>query len=120
MSQLGRPATINLNEEEIAKRIGEGYTVEWVAEYFGVHENTLYTRYSGALKKGYAYRNGCLQAKQYEMAMSGNPTMCIWLGKQWLKQRDKHELEVSNREVTFGDLPDPFGEDRPRETCQPN
>lgn len=29
-----------------------------------------------------------LQAKQFEMAMQGDKTMLIWLGKQWLGQRD--------------------------------
>ena len=32
-----------------------------------------------------------LRRKQYDQAMSGNSTMLIWLGKQWLSQSDKHE-----------------------------
>jgi hypothetical protein len=32
-----------------------------------------------------------LRRKQYDQAMSGNATMLIWLGKQWLNQSDKHE-----------------------------
>lgn len=33
-----------------------------------------------------------LRRKQYELAMSGNATMNIWLGKQWLGQSDKQEI----------------------------
>ena len=32
-----------------------------------------------------------LRRKQYDQAMSGNSTMLIWLGKQWLGQTDKVE-----------------------------
>jgi hypothetical protein len=32
-----------------------------------------------------------LRRKQYDQAMSGNSTMLIWLGKQWLAQSDKTE-----------------------------
>ena len=34
-----------------------------------------------------------LRRKQYDQAMSGNATMLIWLGKQWLNQSDKVERE---------------------------
>lgn len=33
-----------------------------------------------------------LRRKQYQLAMSGNATMLIWLGKQYLGQADKQEL----------------------------
>ena len=32
-----------------------------------------------------------LRRKQHEIALSGNPTMLIWLGKQYLGQKDQHE-----------------------------
>lgn len=95
---LGRPKII-LDEEKIAGFIGKGYTVQYVAEYFGVSEQTLYANYSDALRKGYVFRNGCLQAKQFHTAMvKNNVTMQIWLGKQWLKQKDRTD-------ITTGDEP---------------
>jgi hypothetical protein len=33
-----------------------------------------------------------LRRKQFQVAMDGNPTMLIWLGKNWLKQVDKQEV----------------------------
>ena len=36
----------------------------------------------------------CLRRKQWEMA-GKNPTMAIWLGKQWLGQTDKVEQTVA-------------------------
>lgn len=35
-----------------------------------------------------------LLKKQYDVAMAGNVSMLIWLGKQYLKQKDKQENEV--------------------------
>ena len=35
-----------------------------------------------------------LRRKQFDHAMSGNATMLIWLGKQWLGQVDKQEETV--------------------------
>lgn len=40
-----------------------------------------------------------LAGKQYELAMKGNVVMAIWLGKQWLGQRDKQEIEQTNKTI---------------------
>ena len=44
-----------------------------------------------------------LSRKQVEVAMSGNVTMLIWLGKQWLDQKDRQEIDQTNHnyEVKF-------------------
>lgn len=36
-----------------------------------------------------------LRRLQFNAAKEGNTTMLVWLGKQWLGQRDKHEHENS-------------------------
>lgn len=41
-----------------------------------------------------------LRRKQFDLATSGNPTMLIWLGKQWLRQRDQHEAESQGESMT--------------------
>jgi hypothetical protein len=48
--------------------------------------------------------HGRLSAKQYELAMSGDKTMLIWLGKQYLGQAEKVEKKVENNiqgEITY-------------------
>jgi len=35
-----------------------------------------------------------LRRKQVELAVEGNPTMRIWLGKQYMGQKDKHETSA--------------------------
>jgi len=92
---LGRPRKV-LDAELIARFIGKGFTIQYVADYFGVGETTLRDNYSDALRKGRVFRDGCLQAKQFHKAMKGDTTLLIWLGKQWLGQSDKVVAAVPN------------------------
>ena len=67
-----------------------------IAPHFDLHPTTFYervehqygmsfTNYSTEKK---AQGESCLRAKQYEVAMEGDKTMLVWLGKQRLKQRE--------------------------------
>ena len=60
--------------------------------------DTLYARYSESIKKGHQVWNGSLRRAQYEAAMKGNATMLIWLGKQYLGQRDSPDLSEASTE----------------------
>lgn len=41
-----------------------------------------------------------LRRKQFKVAMSGNPSMLIWLDKQWLGGKDQvHETHVLSKEL---------------------
>lgn len=42
-----------------------------------------------------------LRRKQFEVAMSGNCTMLIWLGKQYLDQSDKSHITNDSTEKLF-------------------
>ena len=46
-----------------------------------------------------------LRRKQYDVAMSGNVTMLLWLGKQYLGQSDKQEInhEINKIEISSDD-----------------
>ncbi|MCG8433538.1 MAG: hypothetical protein MJA83_05865 [Gammaproteobacteria bacterium] len=72
-----------------------------IAEAFGVSRNTIDLMLKREKGMGFkAYRNkkvglgrARLAAKQYDMAMAGNVTMAIFLGKQWLGQADKSNVD---------------------------
>jgi hypothetical protein len=55
------------------------------------------------------YKNGMLNGKmslrrmQWEAAQAGNTTMLVWLGKQYLGQREKHEVETNIKSNQFID-----------------
>jgi hypothetical protein len=74
-------------------------TREEICSIFDMDEKTLNARlqekygetFSLYYKKAAAGGTTSLRRKQYHVAMSGNVTMLIWLGKQLLGQRDKIE-----------------------------
>lgn len=45
-----------------------------------------------------------LRRQQYEVASKGNVTMLIWLGKQWLGQKDKQEISSGERGLSADEL----------------
>ena len=59
-----------------------------IAEWFGIDGNTLRYNFSVELLKGRLTLNQSLRRKQIEVAMGGNPTMLIFLGKNLLGQSD--------------------------------
>ena len=40
-----------------------------------------------------------IRRKQMQVAESGNPTMLIWLGKQYCNQSDKNEINQTNKTI---------------------
>lgn len=67
-----------------------------IAEWFGIDSNTLRYNFSVELLKGRETLKQSLRRKQIEVAMSGNPTMLIFLGKNLLGQSDS---PVSSQEA---------------------
>jgi hypothetical protein len=59
-----------------------------IADWFGVDENTLRYNFSVELLKGKLALSQSLRQAQIRLAMSGNATMLIWLGKNILGQSD--------------------------------
>jgi hypothetical protein len=88
MAKRGRKK-IELDEEEIKKLAGLGCTVEEIANFFGVGKRTLERNYGAAINKGRECVKINLKKKQYDIAMKGNVKMLIWLGIQYLEQRNK-------------------------------
>ena len=75
---------IQCTGEEIAGVLGIGYdTLQRACK----RENDMvFEDYIGQKKSG---GRMSLRRKQYSTAMEGNPTMLVWLGKNWLGQTDK-------------------------------
>lgn len=75
-------------------------TDEEIADVLGCSRDLFYTKenenlFRQAIEKGRATGKQSLRRKQYEVAMKGNSSMLIWLGKQWLNQTDKVEATTS-------------------------
>ena len=86
--------------DEVEKLASIGATMREMALWFNCTENTISERltepdYQKAYNRARATYRISIRRKQTELAMAGNVTMLIWLGKQELGQRDRIESEVS-------------------------
>jgi hypothetical protein len=95
--KLGRPPALTADPETLTTlhRLAEiQCTHAEAASVLGVHRVT-FTRWLNATDRARevwdaGQENGrmSLRRKQFNMALGGNTVMCIWLGKQYLGQRD--------------------------------
>lgn len=82
---------------ELVDRLLESQcTAKEIAGTLGIHEDTLYLRVKDKYRMNYTDYSakmsskglGLLRASQLKKALSGNPQMLQWLGKQYLKQSE--------------------------------
>ena len=89
---------IQIDKAELEKWARAGATQVEIAARLGVCTRTLERRlkekeYRDCLPKAEAELKISLRTKQIQLALAGNPAMLIWLGKQYLGQKDKWETE---------------------------
>ena len=89
---MARPRK-QIDEKKVEQLAAIGCSEKEIGHLLGCSDDLLERRFAGALKRGRARRNQNLRKLQYEAAKHGNVTMQIWLGKQWLGQKDKPEPE---------------------------
>jgi hypothetical protein len=102
MAQMGRKP-IELNWEQLDALCAIQCTAKEISEVLKISVDTIERRVKKKFKQTFAeYFEQKRQAgfasirrKQYEMAMAGNVTLLIWIGKQYLGQSDKNELHQS-------------------------
>jgi len=90
---MGRPK-IELDYELIEKLALIQCTQMEIASILGVNVSTLKrdTEFCRIYKKGVDEGKMSLRRIQWKLADKGNTAMAIWLGKQYLGQKDKQEL----------------------------
>lgn len=91
---MGRPLK-QIDPAQVEKLAALHCTLEEIGTIVGCSVDTLSRRFADAIEKGRAHGKASLKRRQYELAMAGNATMLIWLGKQHLGQRDKQEVDHS-------------------------
>ena len=78
-------------EKQVEKLASFGLTNKEIAEVLEYDENTLKRNFEIFLIKGKANLKQRLKRKQITVALGGNVAMLIWLGKQYLDQKDRME-----------------------------
>jgi hypothetical protein len=119
---MGRPRK-TVDPKRVIELAAKGHPMEQIAAFEDWSIRTLQTRFRTQCEKGGTLAAAQIRRKQFEKALAGNgdTTMLIWLGKQLLGQRDKHEVETNWPDrLGYGGLPVPQRETELGSTDKPN
>lgn len=105
MAKMGRPR-IEIDWTEFDKLCALQCTLSEISGWFDCSEDTIERRveetHGVTFAEYYRQKAGkgkiSLRRTQWKMAQT-NPTMALWLGKQYLGQRDRNDLEITGRDV---------------------
>lgn len=100
--KIRSPRNKPIDWKKVENLIVHGCSGVQIAATLGMHPETLYDRCLKENKRHYSEYshefwekgNAQLHAKQYQMAMKGDKTLMVWLGKNRLKQTDKIESTI--------------------------
>lgn len=109
--KMGRPK-IEIDWEQAEKLAQIQCTGEEIAHVLGFSYDTLVRRISETYEKTFAewYKSNSDKGKmslrrwQMESARKGNAAMQIWLGKQYLGQKDKQEVFDNRTKKSLDDI----------------
>lgn len=115
----GRPR-LELNLATITRLAALGCSAREIAGVCGVSEDTLARRLADNAEVKNAYELGLsqlcesLRRRQVRMALNGNLVMLIWLGKQYLGQKEPDKASAAPPPAD-PDRPAPYGKEVPTE-----
>jgi len=89
--------------DDVYKLAAIGSTDKEIARWFGVGEDTLRYNFADILQKGREEVKQSLRMAQLKLALSGNATMLIWLGKNLLLQSDSPQDLNNNQPLPWQD-----------------
>lgn len=98
---MARPIKYDINAKKVEKLASFGNTYPEIAAVLDVSEEILQKSYSTFYTKGRENLKERLRKKQINVALKGNVVMLIWLGKQYLGQKDKNELSLDEQTFEF-------------------
>ena len=101
--KVGRPKT-QIDLDALKKLCTLNCTMPEIASYLEIPLRTLEDRFKNDVKVrdaiNYGRDHGKLSIRRKQMQIMNehnNPTMAIWLGKQLLGQRDKHDIITEDK-----------------------
>jgi hypothetical protein len=83
------PNTRIVDPDEVYRLSGMGCTMEEMADFFMIDRETLKYNFWPYIQRAKSELYLRIRNKQIEVALAGNPTMLIWLGKNMLGQSDQ-------------------------------
>ena len=91
---MARPK-LEINPDEVFKLASLQCTLREIASFFDCDEKTIRTRFPAEIAKGKEIGKISIRRAQFKRAVdAGSDTMLIWLGKQYLGQREPRDIDV--------------------------
>ena len=102
--QVGRGRTRRIvNPDEVYKVAAIGCNDREIAQWFSMDENTLRYNFSDILTNAREDLKQSLRHAQLKLALNGNATMLIWLGKQILGQQENPNNNDDKKPLPWND-----------------
>jgi hypothetical protein len=96
---------LDIKAEHVENLASKLWSLREIAAHHNCDESTIRARFPAELRKGRAAGQSRLRDRQMEAALDGQPTMLVWLGKQYLGQSDKLDTTAKvTREASSLDL----------------
>jgi hypothetical protein len=89
-ANTGRPPKA-IDKKKLEAMAAMGLTQKECAVLLDCSVDTIQRNYAEIYEQGKARCTASVRRKQFEMAIAGNPTMLIWLGKNLCGQKDRLE-----------------------------
>jgi hypothetical protein len=100
--EVGKDKKI-IDPKEVEKLASIGMKNSEIAEWLGIDDSTLNYNFKQELAKGKHNLHCSLRQAQIRLAMSGNATLLIWLGKNILGQSDNPVDSEANTPLPWSD-----------------
>lgn len=95
---LGRPKK-EIDIECLRTAVEIQCSWEEIEALTGASRKTLEKHYSQVIAEARCHGRKSLRKKQYDIAIAGNVQMLIWLGKQYLDQKDRSQVELTDEQL---------------------
>jgi DNA-binding CsgD family transcriptional regulator len=90
--KVGRPSKVAEIDRELVWRLAcMQCTLREIADVIGVNAETIRKHFGDLIEKGKSVGKKSLRRAQFEKALNGDTRMLVWLGKQYLGQKDSIE-----------------------------
>jgi hypothetical protein len=85
----GRPSKVGEIDREVVWRLATlQCTLREIGDAVGVSHEQIRKHFGDLVEKGRSVGKKSLRRAQFEKAMNGDSRMLVWLGKQYLSQKD--------------------------------
>lgn len=92
-----------VNPEDVYKLAALGLNTKEISDWFDIPYNTCKDNFRNIIQKGNDDLRQSLRMAQLKLALNGNATMLIWLGKNMLGQSDNPTNTEANSPLPWND-----------------